>query len=241
MKMFNVVATCATGVESLVRDEIDQFGGKNIEVGTGVVTWESDLETVYRCCLWSRFSSRILLKISSFTVADEEMLYEKSKDVDWQEHMDVKTTFAINCTITGTSKITHNRYAALKVKDALVDVFREKMEDRPSVKGDKPGVQFHLHLEDEEATLFVDMSGESLHRRGYRAKGTIAPLKETLGAAIVALSGWPVEGGDLVDPMCGSGTLLIEAAMMFGDSAPGLSRNYFGFYEWAGHDDLLWT
>ena len=240
MKMYNVVATCATGVESLVRDEIHQFGGKNIEEKKGVVTWESDLETVYRCCLWSRFASRILLKIVSFTVDDEEMLYQKSKGVDWQEHMDVKTSFAITCTITGKSQITHSRYAALKVKDALVDFFRDALGDRPSVKGDKPGVQFHLHLEEGEATLFIDMSGESLHRRGYRAKGTIAPLKETLGAAIVALSGWPVEGGDLVDPMCGSGTLLIEAAMMFGDSAPGLSRNYFGFYEWAGHNDLLW-
>lgn len=240
MKMYNVVATCTTGVESLVKDEVEQFGGKNIEVEKGVVTWESDLETAYRCCLWSRFASRILLRITKFSADNEELLYEKAKEVNWQEHMGVKTSFAISCTISGLSKITHNRYAALKVKDALVDSFRDSTGERPSVKGDKPGVQFHLHLEDGEATLFVDMSGESLHRRGYRAKGTIAPLKETLGAAIVALSGWPKEAGDLVDPMCGSGTLLIEAAMMFGDSAPGLSRNYFGFYEWAGHDQSLW-
>ncbi|PHR29884.1 MAG: bifunctional 23S rRNA (guanine(2069)-N(7))-methyltransferase RlmK/23S rRNA (guanine(2445)-N(2))-methyltransferase RlmL [Desulfotalea sp.] len=240
MKMYNVVATCTTGVESLVKDEVEQFGGKNIEVEKGVVTWESDLETAYRCCLWSRFASRILLRITKFSADNEELLYEKAKEVNWQEHMGVKTSFAISCTISGLSKITHNRYAALKVKDALVDSFRDSTGERPSVKGDKPGVQFHLHLEDGDATLFVDMSGESLHRRGYRAKGTIAPLKETLGAAIVALSGWPKEAGDLVDPMCGSGTLLIEAAMMFGDSAPGLSRNYFGFYEWAGHDQSLW-
>ena len=240
MTMYNGVATCATGVEDLVRNEIDQFGGKNIEVDKGVVSWKSDLETAYRCCLWSRFASRILLKISSFSAGNEEDLYQKAKKIQWQEHMDVKTSFAINCTITGKSNITHSKYAALKVKDALVDSFRESVGDRPSVKGDKPGVQFHLHLEGGEATLFIDLSGESLHRRGYRARGTIAPLKETLGAAIVALSGWPKEGGDLVDPMCGSGTLLIEAAMMYGDSAPGLSRNYFGFYEWAGHDDGLW-
>ncbi|BHH85481.1 bifunctional 23S rRNA (guanine(2069)-N(7))-methyltransferase RlmK/23S rRNA (guanine(2445)-N(2))-methyltransferase RlmL [Desulforhopalus sp. 52FAK] len=240
MKMYNLVATCASGVESLVRDEVQQFGGKNIEEDKGVVRWKSDLETAYRCCLWSRFASRILLTISSFQAEDEEMLYQNAKKVKWQEQMDVKTSFAINCTITGKSKITHSKYAALKVKDALVDSFRDSVGDRPSVQGDKPGVQFHLHIEGPGATLFVDLSGESLHRRGYRAKGTIAPLKETLGAAIVALSGWPNEGGDLVDPMCGSGTLLIEAAMMFGDSAPGLSRNYFGFYEWGGHDDTLW-
>ncbi|MFT5699443.1 MAG: 23S rRNA (guanine2445-N2)-methyltransferase / 23S rRNA (guanine2069-N7)-methyltransferase [Desulforhopalus sp.] len=240
MKMYNLVATCATGVEPLVRDEIDQFGGNNIEVGKGVVTWESDLETAYRCCLWSRFASRILLKIAGFDAGNEDVLYQKAKEVPWQDHMGVKTSFAINCTIIGTSNITHSKYAALKVKDALVDSFRDRLGERPSVKGDKPGVQFHLHLEEGGATVFIDLSGESLHRRGYRAKGTIAPLKETLGAAIVALSGWPKEGGDLVDPMCGSGTLLIEAAMMFGDSAPGLSRNYFGFYEWSGHDNDLW-
>ena len=240
MKMYNVVATCATGVEPLVRGEIDQFGGQNIEVEKGVVTWESDLETAYRCCLWSRFASRILLKIISFSADNEEMLYQKARSVDWQEHMGIKTSFAINCTIAGKSKITHSKYAALKVKDALVDSFRDSVGERPSVKGQKPGVQFHLHLEGGEATLFIDLSGESLHRRGYRARGTIAPLKENLGAAIVAFSGWPTEGGDLIDPMCGSGTLLIEAAMMFGDSAPGLSRNYFGFYEWEGHDDHLW-
>jgi 23S rRNA (guanine2445-N2)-methyltransferase / 23S rRNA (guanine2069-N7)-methyltransferase len=240
MKMYNVVATCATGVESLVQEEVTQFGGKNIEAGLGVVSWESDLDTAYRCCLWSRYSSRILLKISSFPVENEETLYQRAKEVCWQEHMGVKTSFAINCTISGKSPINHSKFAALKVKDALVDSFRDSLGERPSVRGDKPGVQFQLHLEGSEATLFIDLSGESLHRRGYRAKGTIAPLKETLGAAIVALSGWPKEGGDLIDPMCGSGTLLIEAAMMFGDSAPGLSRNYFGFYEWAGHDDQLW-
>lgn len=240
MKMFNLVATCATGVERLVRDEISQLGGKHIEEGKGVISWQCNLETAYRCCLWSRFASRILLTITSFSAVDEDALYQQAKKVEWQEHMDVKTSFAINCTITGKSKITHSKYAALKVKDGLVDSFRDRLGERPSVKGSKPGVQFHLHLEAGEATLFVDLSGESLHRRGYRAKGTIAPLKETLGAAIVALSGWPKEGGDLVDPMCGSGTLLIEAAMMYGDSAPGLSRNYFGFYEWAKHDDQLW-
>lgn len=240
MKMYNGVATCATGVETLVRDEVKLFGGKNIVVEKGVVAFEGDLETAYRCCLWSRFSSRILLKIVTFAAGSEDVLYKRAKEIPWQEHMGITTSFAINCTIIGKSAITHNRYAALKVKDALVDSFRDRVGDRPSVSGSKPGVQFHLHLEEGQATVFIDLSGESLHRRGYRAKGTIAPLKETLGAAIVALSGWPKEDGDLVDPMCGSGTLLIEAAMMFGDSAPGLNRNYFGFFEWAGHDDSLW-
>lgn len=240
MKQYKIVATCATGVEQLVVEEIQALGGKEIEMAKGIVSWLSSLETAYRACLWSRFASRILLKLKSFPVHDEAGLYRRAGEVNWSDHMGVNTSFAINCTITGKSKITHSKYAALKVKDALVDSFREKTGKRPSVQGNKPGVQFHVHIEDGEASFFIDLSGESLHRRGYRAKGTIAPLKENLGAAIVALSGWLKEGGDLVDPMCGSGTLLIEAAMMFGDSAPGLGRNYFGFLEWMGHDDALW-
>ncbi len=240
MEHFNLVATCAGGLETLVSDEIRHCGGVDIEASTGVVSWCGGLEEGYRSCLWSRFSSRIFLEIASFSIKNEEDLYARSLDVRWYKHLEVTTTFAVNCTISGTSPITHNRYAALKVKDALVDSFRNLTGERPNVKGEKPDVQIHVHIDAARATLFLDLSGESLHRRGYRASGTIAPLKETLGAAIVALSGWPEHKETLIDPMCGSGTLLIEAALMFGDSAPGLSRNYFGFLGWRGHDEQLW-
>ncbi|SDP75162.1 bifunctional 23S rRNA (guanine(2069)-N(7))-methyltransferase RlmK/23S rRNA (guanine(2445)-N(2))-methyltransferase RlmL [Desulforhopalus singaporensis] len=241
MKKYSLIAACASGIESLVADELQGFGGEQIRKETAVVTCQGTLESAYRCCLWSRFSSRVLIEIGKGQIKDEESLYDFAMSVDWQDHMDCDTTFAVGCTISKNSPITHSRYAALKVKDGLVDYFRQKSGRRPSVQVEQPGLHFHLHLDGSEAILYVDFSGESLHRRGYRAQGTLAPLKETLAAAIVALSGWDRRSGVLVDPMCGSGTLLIEAALMFSDSAPGLSRKYFGFFGWSHHDEELWN
>ncbi len=240
-KEYELIASCASGLEGLVAEEVAAFGGQEICSENGVVTWRGSLESGYRCCLWSRFASRVYLQLVRFAVSDEEALYRCCMRVAWQEHLTAETSFAVSCTITGDSPITHSRYAALKVKDGLVDVLRNRIGKRPSVKTSRPDVQFHLHLDGQTAALSVDLSGESLHRRGYRAAAVKAPLKETLGAAIVALSGWPTDGGTLIDPMCGTGTLLIEAALMFGDSAPGLSRNYFGFSGWLGHEADLWS
>jgi 23S rRNA (guanine2445-N2)-methyltransferase / 23S rRNA (guanine2069-N7)-methyltransferase len=241
MKNFKLTAICASGLEALTQKEIQQFGGSDVEVSTGLVSWVGNLETAYRSCLWSRFASRVLMKIAEFNIVDEESLYENTLKQDWQEHMSVDNSFAVNCTISGKSPVvTHNRYAALKVKDGVADYFRNVTGERPSVQAQRPDVQLHVHIEDNRTSLFLDFSGETLHRRGYRASGTQAPLKETLGASIVALSGWQKTGGSLIDPMCGSGTLLIEAALMFGDSAPGLSRSYFGFLGWRGHNSELW-
>ncbi len=240
MKNYNLIATCAFGLESLVCDEIRIFGGLNITSGSGLVIFRGNLETAYRSCLWSRYASRIFLEIMTCTVDNEEALYQKSFELNWNEHLENTTTFAINSTISGKGPVTNNRFAGLKIKDGLVDFFRKTTGQRPNVQADKPDVQFHLHINNSRAALYLDLSGESLHRRGYRASGTIAPLKENLGAAIVALSGWPVEFGNLLDPMCGSGTLLIEAALIFGNFAPGLSRKYFGFYGWKKHDSSLW-
>jgi 23S rRNA (guanine2445-N2)-methyltransferase / 23S rRNA (guanine2069-N7)-methyltransferase len=181
-----------------------------------------------------------LLQLWQFPVTDEVSLYNGSLAAPWENHLNENITFAVGCTLSGESRITHSRFAALRLKDGLVDSFRARTGQRPSVKTDRPGVQIHLHLENNLATISLDLSGESLHRRGYRDASAKAPLKETLGAAIVALSGWLADPRALLDPMCGTGTLLIEAALMFGDSAPGLSRNYFGFFGWLGHDDRLW-
>lgn len=241
MKKLDFTATCAGGLEKLVVKEIVDNGGIDVRSSTGVISWRGTLESGYRCCLWSRFASRIFLELTAFSIQGEDSLYEKAVDFPWNNHLDVATTFAVNCTLSGDAVVTHNRYAALKIKDALVDYFRNLSGERPSVQGDRPQVQLHLHVEGHKATLFIDLSGESLHRRGYRASGTIAPLKETLGAAIVALSGWPNHEDTLIDPMCGSGTLLIEAALMLSDSAPGLSRGYFGFLGWLQHDAPLWN
>lgn len=241
MITYEMIAGCASGLETLVENEVNLLGGQQISSATGVVRWRGSLESGYRCCLWSRFASRVYLQLAAFYVADEETLYQRCLEVDWPAHLSEGTSFAVSCTLSKDSPIKDNRYAALKVKDALVDTLRNKTGKRPSVQTSRPAVQFHLHLEGTTASLSVDLSGESLHRRGYRGAAVKAPLKETLGAAIVALSGWPKGFGTLIDPMCGTGTLLIEAALMFGDSAPGLSRSYFGFFGWLGHDGTLWN
>ncbi len=223
--------------------ELQENGGKNIKTAKGAVFCRSGLETAYRLCLWSRFASRVLVQLASFTVKGEDDLYQKMSDFCWQKHLQQTTTFAINCTVSGKTKITNNRFAALRVKDALVDHFRSRCNGRPSVQVSRPEIQFHLYLEPGEggdiAVLYLDFSGEPLHRRGYRVATTLAPLKENLAAAIIALSGWQ-RAEALIDPMCGSGTLLIEAAMIFGDVAPGIYRSYFGFFGWLGHNSLMW-
>ncbi len=238
--MVQYVVSCAAGFEMLVENEVKLMGGRKIYSEIGVVTWEGTLEQGYRCCLWSRYSSRIFLVLQTFQADDTDKLYDFSRQFSWQDHLDSQQNFAINCTLSGDSKISHSRYAALKVKDGLVDYFRDKTGGRPSVQVQQPDIQFHVHIKGQTAQLLVDLSGESLHRRGYRVATGTAPLKETLAAAIVGLSGWIDEAGVLVDPMCGSGTLLVEAALMYGDSAPGLSRNYFGFLGWIGHEHVIW-
>lgn len=232
------------GTEKLVAEEIRSFGGEVVGVSRGVVTWSGDLEAAYRGCLWSRFASRILLQLSTFPAASEDLLYEAVTAMDWEEHLSLTTSFAVDCNLAGKATISHSKYAALRVKDGVVDYFRKKYDERPSVKTTRPDVQLNVHIDGKnKGSLYIDLSGESLHRRGYRADGVIAPLKENLAAAIVAFSGWSAEnaGKAFIDPMCGSGTLLIEAALVYGDSAPGLSRSYFGFTGWQQHDSRLWS
>lgn len=241
--VYNLIASCAAGLELLVAEEIESFGGQDIESAKGLVTWRGDLEAAYRTCLWSRFASRIFLTIAEFPAHDEDALYEGALAVNWEAHMDIKNTFAVDCSLN-RSNITHSRFAALRVKDALVDQFRDKYDDRPSVDIARPDIRIRLYIYKNQATLSLDLSGESLHRRGYRSEGGgIAPLKESLAAAIVSLAGWNVETSKdrmLLDPMCGSGTLLIEAALIQGDVAPGLSRSYFGVFGWKEHNQKLW-
>ncbi len=242
--LHNFTATCAAGLEQLCSEEITDNMGEVLSTARGMVNFRSGIETAYRMCLFSRFASRILLELSTFGVSDEASINRGAWKIDWQKHMNPDTTFAVDCRLSKT-KIRHSGYAALMVKDAIVDQFRERCGTRPSVNTTRPGVRIRLDIHQDRAALFIDLSGDGLHKRGYReAGGGTAPLKESLAAAIVALSGWsrdiPADTA-FVDPMCGSGTLLIEAALMFGDSAPGLSRSYFGFLGWKGHDDALWS
>jgi 23S rRNA (guanine2445-N2)-methyltransferase / 23S rRNA (guanine2069-N7)-methyltransferase len=233
-------ATTAKGMESLLAEELRQLGSEQVHETRSGVAFQGTLESGYRACLWSRIANRILLPLHTFHAESPEQLYEGVKTISWQDHLDPQNTLAVDFS-TSRSKITHSYYGALKVKDAIVDQFRSREGIRPSVSLVRPDIQVNVYLNDDEATVSLDLSGESLHRRGYRQEGAMAPLKETLAAAILKFGGWP-KGEDvaLFDPMCGSGTLLIEAAWMSLNRAPGLSREYYGFLNWQGHIPAIW-
>ena len=234
-------ASCPPGVADLTAAELRACGATNTrELKLGVL-FEGTLETAYRACLWSRTASRILMSLANFPAATPEALYEGVAAVDWTQHLGPTATLAIE--FGGSSAgIKHTHFGALKTKDAIVDQLRERTGQRPSIDTERPSVQLDVRLDRDRATLSLDLSGESLHRRAYRARGVAAPLKENLAGAVLLRSGWPAiaETGEFVDPMCGSGTLVIEAALMALDIAPGLLRSYFGFIGWRGHDRELW-
>ncbi|MDO9556114.1 MAG: bifunctional 23S rRNA (guanine(2069)-N(7))-methyltransferase RlmK/23S rRNA (guanine(2445)-N(2))-methyltransferase RlmL [Coriobacteriia bacterium] len=237
-------APVARNLETILGDELRAIGVGGVRPATAGVSFEGGLEAGYRACLWSRFASRILMPIARYDAPDEDALYEGALAVPWEEHFALTSTFAIDASVRD-SAITHSGYAGLKVKDAIADHFRECFGERPSVDTDAPDILINLALRRGVATLSLDMSGEPLHRRGYRRPGvqTAAPLKETLAAGVLALAGWrgiAVDGGALLDPMCGSGTLLVEAALMAGDIAPGLRRTRWGFKAWTGHEPEVW-
>ena len=240
--------TVPAGAAELAAAELESFGAAEVKVQRAGAACVATLEQAYRACLWSRVASRVLLQIAEFPAPDPDALYAGARGVDWRAHLGVDGTLAVDCTST-RSAITHTQFAALKVKDAIVDQFREATGARPSVDVAAPDVRVNLHLDRDVATLAIDLSGESLHRRGYRGPQGAAPLKENLAAAVLLRAGWPAlvaaaaaDGALLgfVDPMCGSGTLCVEAALIAGDVAPGLERERFGFLRWRGHDDALW-
>jgi len=234
-------ASCPPGVADLTAVELRACGATHTrELKLGVL-FEGTLESAYRACLWSRTASRILMPLGNFPATTPEALYEGVAAIDWTRHLAPNGTLAIE--FGGSSAgIKHTHFGALKTKDAIVDQLRERTGTRPSVELERPDIRLDVRLDRDRATLSLDLSGESLHRRAYRARGVAAPLKENLAAAVLLRSGWPViaESGEFVDPMCGSGTLVIEAAMMALDIAPGLLRSYFGFIGWRGHDRELW-
>ena len=242
MTILSLFATCPRGVEVLLAAELTGFGASEVKERNGGVSCKGELVVAYRACLWSRLASRVLMPLSSFETPDVDALYAAAKAIDWTDLFGAQNTFAIE--VAGHSPVlTHTHYAGLRVKDAIADVFREKNGERPNVDTEKPDIRIHLHLDKQNATLSLDLAGDSLHRRGYRARSVEAPLKENLAAAILIRAGWPAlaaQGAPLFDPMCGSGTLVIEAAMMAADLAPGLARARFGFESWLDHHPKLW-
>lgn len=235
-------ASCPPGVADLTAGELRECGATQTREFKLGVQFEGTLEAAYRACLWSRTASRVLMPIGVVPAATPESLYEGVRSIDWTEHMGPTSSMAIDFA-GASSGIVHTHFGALKTKDAIVDQFRERTGERPSVKLDQPDVQIDVRIDRERATISIDLSGDSLHRRAYRARGVAAPLKENLAAVMLLRSGWPQiarDGGDFVDPMCGSGTLVIEAALIALDIAPGSMRSHFGFIGWRGHDRELW-
>jgi 23S rRNA (guanine2445-N2)-methyltransferase / 23S rRNA (guanine2069-N7)-methyltransferase len=236
------VATCASGLEGLLEKELMDLGADITSTEQGAVAFSGTMRTAYRACLWSRLANRILLTLTTFEAPDPDALYAGARGIAWHDHLESINTFAVSCTAVD-SPIGHTGFAALRVKDALVDHFRDRDRKRPSVSTEHPDIQLQIFLKGTEAALRLDLSGASLHMRGYRSHGGDAPLKETLAAAIVQLAGWTAQAPKeavFFDPLCGSGTLLIEAALIYGDIAPGLLHRYFGFLGWRGHSASLW-
>ena len=230
-------------METILTDELRTFGINNIKATMAGVAFQGDLETAYRACLWSRTANRILLVLSSFEVKTQEDLYNGVQQINWFEHINPEDTFAVSFSAKNSQAINNTHFGALKVKDAIVDQMRDTFQKRPSIDTERPNIRINVYLQGEQAQLSLDLSGESLHRRGYRDVNIRAPMKENLAAAMLLRCGWPEiakHKGTLIDPMCGSGTLLLEAGMIAADYAPGLLRDYFGFIGWKKHDAECW-
>jgi 23S rRNA (guanine2445-N2)-methyltransferase / 23S rRNA (guanine2069-N7)-methyltransferase len=237
---YDFFATTAKGMEKLLVEELLSLGAGSVKETRSGVSFNDTLEMAYRACLWSRIANRVLLPLKTFPAVDPDQLYGGVRSIHWTDHLTVQDTLAVDFS-TSHSKITHSHFGALKVKDAIVDQFRTLKGDRPSVNPQRPDLRINVYLHHDQATVSLDLSGDSLHRRGYREEGALAPLKENLAAAILKLAGWPREGDTaFLDPMCGSGTLPIEAGLMACNIAPGIQRDYFGFQGWQGHIPAVW-
>ena len=236
--MKQLFATTARGFEELLKSELTELGAQDAKVAQGGVHYWADDETLYRTLLWSRLSSRILLPIVQAKVFSDLDLYSAVVGVNWLDYFDEKVHFFVD--FNGTNQeIRHTQFGAMRVKDGIVDYFERHGRARPNVDKEQPDIRIHAYLNRDDVVLSLDLSGDALHMRGYREDTGKAPLRETLAAAIVLRSGWQ-KGTPLVDPMCGSGTLLIEAAQMEAQIAPQLYRLHWGFDFWQGHNQAAW-
>ena len=234
--------TCAKGVEDLLVRECEQASISNYKQVVGGVEFSTELINAYRLCMWSRVGSRVLLKLHQADVEDYDQLYHQVQCIDWSQHMLATNTLAIDC-FSAHETLNNSHFASLKVKDAIVDQLREKFDERPSIEKQQSDTRVNAYIDRTSVIVYLDLSGEPLHRRGYRHTSGSAPLRETLAASMLYRCKWPAmaeQGASFVDIMAGSGTLLIEAAMMAYDHAPQLNRDYFGFNAWLQHDRQAW-
>jgi putative N6-adenine-specific DNA methylase len=237
MTMNRYFATVARGLEELALQELSELGAKDAEIGFCGVSFQGDRELLYRVNLWARLPFRILVKLGDFPSGDDRELYQSVQAIDWSQYLDPRLTMAV--TVTGKNDtLNHSHLTAVQIKRAITNQQMANFGDRSNVDTDAPDIRINVHIDDDTCTVSLDSSGNSLHRRGYRAAVGNAPLKESLAAALVKLSGWTPDLA-FYDPLCGSGTLPLEAAMQAVNLAPGLFRESFGFERWLDFDRAL--
>ncbi|MDZ7741582.1 MAG: THUMP domain-containing protein [Bacteroidota bacterium] len=233
-----IVVKTLAGLEDLLAGELKQLGANNIQILKRAVSCEGDKKLIYRINYECRTALKVLMSKFDFPAASEDELYDNVKKIHWEDLLDVNTTFAIDGVVSN-SNLNHSYFAALKTKDAIADYFQEKLGKRPSVDVKEPDLQLNVHINRNHCNISLDSSGDSLHKRGYRQSGGPAPINEVLAAGLIMMSGWKGKTSFL-DPFCGSGTLLIEAAKQAMNIPPGYYRKSFAFFKWADFDEGLW-
>ena len=234
---FALIAKPFQGLEEVLAKELTELGASNIEIGRRMVSFTGDKEMMYKANFYLRTAIRILKPIKHFEAKNADEVYEAIKSIAWEEYLDTNKSFAVDAVVF-SNEFRHSKFVAYKVKDAIVDYFREKNGERPSIRINNPDVALNIHIAEDKCTLSLDSSGESLHRRGYRQEAVEAPLNEVLAAGMILMTGWRGEC-DLIDPMCGSGTIPIEAALIARNIAPGVFRKEFAFEKWNDFDQEL--
>lgn len=233
-----LIAKTFAGLEDILAEELTVIGAEGVRLSKRAVEFSGDNETMYKANYYCRTALRILKTIKTFKATNEEELYNGVFDVDWHDMFDVEDTFAID-SVVNSKQFRHSKYVALKSKDAVVDRFRKRYGERPSIDTEDPSVRINVRIFNDDVTIALDSSGSSLHKRGYRIETGPAPINEVLAAGLVLLSGWD-KRSNFVDPMCGSGTILLEAAMIANEIPAGYYRSEYGFQRWKDYDKDIW-
>lgn len=234
---FELIAKTFMGLEPVLAKELTQLGANNVQIGRRMVSFTGDKELMYRANFSLHTAIRVIKPIKHFKAQSADDVYEEVKKIDWSQYLDLKKSFAVD-SVVFSDEFRHSKFVSYKVKDAIVDQFREKTGQRPNISVANPDIRLNMHIAEDRCTLSLDSSGESLHRRGYRQESVEAPLNEVLAAGMILMTGWHGET-DFIDPMCGSGTLLIEAALIARNMAPGVFRKEYAFEKWPDFDAEL--
>ena len=234
---FELIAKTFMGLEPVLAQELTQLGANNVQTGRRMVSFTGDKEMMYRANFQLHTAIRILKPIAHFKARSAEDMYDEVKKIDWSKYIEKGKTFSVD-SVVYSEEFRNSRFVTYKVKDAIVDQFREKTGIRPNISVSNPDIRLNIHIAEDKATLSLDSSGESLHRRGYRQESVEAPLNEVLAAGMILMSGWKGDS-DFIDPMCGSGTILIEATLIARNISPGVFRKEFAFEKWPDYDQDL--